>query len=90
MRTYDLAAPVDMSKGFSDFFGSIGMTGEGLVFKATAAVIAVVAVRMLLQSSGDPQSALRKGGMAIAVLFVAVALAKYGDDLFSTITEAKG
>ncbi|MBP5926801.1 hypothetical protein F3K32_43145 [Streptomyces sp. LBUM 1483] len=89
MRSFILAKPVDMSKGFKDFFDTIGMTGGGLVTKGIAAVIAVIAVRMLLQLSGDPKGALRKGGMAIGTLFVAVVLALYGDTLFSTVTEAK-
>lgn len=48
----------------------------------------VIAVRMLFQLSGDPKGALRKGSMAIGTLFVAVVLAMYGDDLFSTVTDA--
>ena len=66
------------------------MTGVGLVTKGIAAVIAVIAVRMLLQLSSDPKRALRNGSMAIGTLFVAVILAMYGSDLFSTVTEAKG
>ncbi|MFE9387556.1 hypothetical protein ACFYMO_30705 [Streptomyces sp. NPDC007025] len=85
-----LAKPVDMSKGFTDFFDTIGMTGGGLVTKGVAAVVAVIAVRMLLQLSGDPKGALRKGSMAVGTLFVAVILALYGDTLFGTVTEAKG
>ncbi|MET7409379.1 MULTISPECIES: hypothetical protein [Streptomyces] len=90
MRNVFLAAPVDMSKGFKDFFDTIGLTGGGLVTKGIAAVIAIIAVRMLLQLSNDPKGALRKGGMAVGTLFVAVILAMYGDTLFSTVTEAKG
>ncbi|MDQ0408853.1 hypothetical protein ABVB69_32360 [Streptomyces sp. NPDC000349] len=90
MRNTFLAAPVDMSKGFKDFFDTIGLTGGGLVTKGIAAVIAIIAVRMLLQLSNDPKGALRKGGMAVGTLFVAVILAMYGDTLFSTVTEAKG
>lgn len=90
MRKFNIAAPVDMSKGFQDFFDTIGLTGAGLVTKGIAAVIAVIALRMLLQLSGDPKGALRKGSMAIGTLFVAVVLALYGDTLFSTVTEAKG
>jgi multisubunit Na+/H+ antiporter MnhB subunit len=87
MRTLtNLAAPVDMSGGFSDFFKTIGMTGGGLVTKGIAAVIAIIAVRMLLQLSNDPKGALRKGSMAVGTLFVAVILALYGDTLFSTVT----
>jgi hypothetical protein len=85
-----LAKPVDMSGGFKDFFDTIGLTGGGLVTKGIAAVIAVIAVRMLLQLSNDPKGALRKGSMAIGTLFVAVILALYGDTLFSTVTQAKG
>jgi hypothetical protein len=85
-----LAKPVDMSGGFKDFFDTIGLTGGGLVTKGIAAVIAVIALRMLLQLSGDPKGALRKGSMAVGTLFVAVVLALYGDTLFSTVTEAKG
>ncbi|MFF9345334.1 hypothetical protein ACF1CG_36945 [Streptomyces sp. NPDC014773] len=81
-----IAAPVDLSGGFSDFFTTIGMTGGGLVTKGVAAVIAVIAVRMLLQISSDPKMALRKGSMAIGTLFVAVVLALYGGTLFSTVT----
>ncbi|KIF72748.1 hypothetical protein QR77_41430 [Streptomyces sp. 150FB] len=91
MRTFiNLAAPVDMSGGFNDFFKTIGMTGGGLVTKGVAAVIAVIALRMLLQVSGDPKGALRKGSMALGTLFVAVILALYGSELFSTVTDAKG
>ncbi len=90
MRKFHLAAPVDMSEGFKDFFDTIGLTGGGLVTKGIAAVIAVIALRMLLQLSGDPKGALRKGSMAVGTLFVAVVLALYGDTLFSTVTEAKG
>ncbi|MEU2271970.1 hypothetical protein ABZ568_37180 [Streptomyces olindensis] len=91
MRSFiTLAKPVDMSGGFKDFFDTIGLTGGGLVTKGIAAVIAVIAVRMLLQLSSDPKGALRKGSMAIGTLFVAVVLALYGDTLFSTVTEAKG
>ncbi|MEU0852515.1 hypothetical protein ABZ387_31805 [Streptomyces flaveolus] len=90
MRKVNLAAPVDMSTGFKDFFDTIGLTGGGLVTKGIAAVIAIIALRMLLQLSGDPKGALRKGGMAVGTLFVAVVLALYGDTLFSTVTEAKG
>ncbi|MFD8375318.1 hypothetical protein ACFV2Z_31805 [Streptomyces sp. NPDC059688] len=82
--------PIDMSDGFKDFFQTIGMTGGGLVTKGIAAVIAIIAVRMLLQLSADPKGALRKGSMAIGTLFVAVVLALYGDSLFSTVTSAKG
>ncbi|MCZ9351337.1 hypothetical protein CJI59_22115 [Streptomyces sp. Alain-F2R5] len=90
MRKFNIAAPVDMSTGFKDFFDTIGLTGGGLVTKGIAAVIAVIALRMLLQLSGDPKGALRKGMMAVGTLFVAVVLALYGDTLFSTVTEAKG
>ncbi|MFJ4276158.1 hypothetical protein ACIP29_37080 [Streptomyces coelicoflavus] len=90
MRNLFIAAPVDMSKGFKDFFDTIGLTGGGLVTKGIAAVIAIIALRMLLQLSGDPKGALRKGSMAVGTLFVAVVLALYGDTLFSTVTEAKG
>ncbi|MFD4144449.1 hypothetical protein [Streptomyces sp. NPDC058572] len=82
----DLAAPQDLSGGFADFFKTIGLTGGGLVTKGIAAVIAVIAVKMLLQLSSDPKTALRKGSMAVGTLFVAVVLALYGDTLFSTVT----
>lgn len=85
-----LAKPVDMSSGFTDFFDTIGLTGGGLVTKGVAAVIVVIALRMLLQLSNDPKGALRKGSMALGTLFVAVILALYGDTLFSTVTSAKG
>ncbi|MFJ2629969.1 hypothetical protein ACIO6T_43280 [Streptomyces sp. NPDC087532] len=84
-----LAKPIDMSGGFKDFFDTIGLTGGGLVTKGIAAVIAVIAIRMLLQLSNDPKGALRKGSMALGTLFVAVILALYGDTLFSTVTNAK-
>lgn len=91
MRKFmNLAKPVDMSTGFKDFFDTIGLTGGGLVTKGIAAVIAVIALRMLLQLSSDPKGALKKGSMAVGTLFVAVVLAMYGDTLFSTVTEAKG
>ncbi|MFZ4240853.1 hypothetical protein ACOZGD_37535 [Streptomyces murinus] len=85
-----IAKPIDMSVGFKDFFDTIGLTGSGLVIKGVAAVIAVIAVRMLGQLSNDPKGALRKGSMAVGALFVAVILALYGDTLFSTVTNAKG
>lgn len=85
-----LAKPVDMSTGFKDFFDTIGLTGGGLVTKGIAAVIAIIALRMLLQLSSDPKGALRKGTLAVGTLFVAVVLALYGDTLFSTVTQAKG
>ncbi|MFC9131861.1 hypothetical protein ACFT4A_34200 [Streptomyces sp. NPDC057099] len=91
MRNFTtLAKPVDMSGGFKDFFDTIGLTGGGLVTKGIAAVIAVIAVRMMMQTSSDPKGALRKGSLAVGTLFVAVILALYGDTLFSTVTEAKG
>ncbi|MFD8263694.1 hypothetical protein ACFV19_33470 [Streptomyces griseoluteus] len=83
-----LAKGIDMSTGFKDFFETIGLTGTGLVNKGVAAVLAVIALRMLLQLSNDPQQALRKGGAAVATLFVAAVLAHYGDDLFATVTKA--
>jgi hypothetical protein len=86
----NLAKPVDMSGGFKDFFDTIGLTGGGLVTKGIAAVIAIIALRMLLQLSSNPKGALQKGSMAIGTLFVAVVLALYGDTLFSTVTDAKG
>ncbi|MDQ0904654.1 hypothetical protein QFZ22_000639 [Streptomyces canus] len=89
-KNVTLAKPIDMSTGFKDFFDTIGLTGGGLVTKGIAAVIVVIALRMLLQLSGDPKGALRKGSMAIGTLFVAVVLALYGDTLFSTVTQAKG
>lgn len=80
-----LAKPQDLSVGFKDFFDTIGLTGGGLVVKGIVAVLAVIAVRMLLQAAGDPKLALRKGGMGVGVLVVALALALYGGDLFATI-----
>ncbi|MFE6692133.1 hypothetical protein ACFVFQ_37435 [Streptomyces sp. NPDC057743] len=87
-KTVQFAEGRDLSGGFSDFFRSIGMTGAGLVTKGIAAVIAVIAVRMLFSLSGDPKRALRHGSMAIGTLFVAVVLAMYGGELFSTVTDA--
>ncbi|MFF1360656.1 hypothetical protein [Streptomyces sp. NPDC058297] len=83
-----LAKPIDLSKGFTDFFDSIGLTGSGLVTKGIAAVIGVIAIRMLLQIPNNPKQALRNGSMGIGVLFVAVILAMYGADLFSTVTDS--
>ncbi|OII61323.1 hypothetical protein BJP40_06000 [Streptomyces sp. CC53] len=85
-KLFNLAAPQDLSTGFADFFKTIGMTGGGLVTKGVAAVIAVIAVRMLFTLTNDPKTALRKGSMAIGTLFVALVLALYGDVLFSTVT----
>ncbi|WP_121751247.1 hypothetical protein [Streptomyces sp. E2N166] len=90
MRKFNIAAPVDMSKGFQDFFDTIGLTGGGLVTKGIAAVIAIIAVRMMFTAHSDPKGALRKGSLAVGTLFVAVILALYGDTMFSTVTEAKG
>lgn len=84
-----LAKPTDLSKGFGDFFDSIGLTGTGLVIKGVAAVIAILAVRMLLQIPSNPKMALRNGSMGLGVLMVAVVLALYGDDMFGTITGAE-
>ncbi|MEU3777993.1 hypothetical protein AB0F11_33310 [Streptomyces sp. NPDC032472] len=88
MADFFLAAPIDMSDGFKDFFDTIGLTGAGLVTKGIAAVIAVIAVHMLLHLNSDPKTALRKGAMAIGTLFVAVILALYGSTLFGTVTKA--
>ncbi|MFD5589439.1 hypothetical protein [Streptomyces sp. NPDC127063] len=89
-KFFTVAAPQDLSGGFSDFFKTIGMTGSGLVTKGIAAVIAVIAVRMLMQLNGNPQQALKRGSYAVGTLFVAVLLALYGDTLFSTVTQGKG
>ncbi|MET7458254.1 hypothetical protein ABZT03_41795 [Streptomyces sp. NPDC005574] len=89
-KFFNLAKPVDMSAGFKDFFDTIGLTGGGLVTKAIAAVIAVIALKMLFSVAGDPKGALRKGSLALGTLFVAVVLALYGSELFSTVTQAKG
>lgn len=86
LKFLPLAKPVDLSGGFKDFFGTIGMTGSGLVTKAIAAVLVVIGVLMLLRLSNDPKGALRKGSMAVGTLFVAVVLVLYGDTLFSTVT----
>ncbi|MDX2921889.1 hypothetical protein [Streptomyces sp. NE06-03C] len=86
---FNLAAGTDMSGGFKDFFDTIGLTGAGLITKAIAAVIAVIAVGMMLKLNSDPKTALRKGGLALGTLFVAVILAMYGDALFSTVTNSK-
>ncbi|MFF3036401.1 hypothetical protein ACFVS7_36010 [Streptomyces rubiginosohelvolus] len=86
---FNIAAGIDMSDGFKDFFDTIGLTGAGLITKAIAAVIAVIAVGMMLKLNSDPKTALRKGGLALGTLFVAVILAMYGDALFSTVTNAK-
>lgn len=88
-KSVRLAAPTDLSKGFGDFFDSIGLTGLGLVTKAIGAVLVVIAGTMLMRLNSDPKMALRKGSMAVGTLFVAVILAMYGDDMFGTITEAK-
>ncbi|MFD4483228.1 hypothetical protein ACFWPU_44970 [Streptomyces sp. NPDC058471] len=85
-----LAKATDMSTGFKDFFDTIGLTGGGLVTKGAAAVIAVIALRMMFQAARSPKDGLRQGGMGVGVLFVALVLALYGNDLFSTVTNAKG
>ncbi|MFE4778041.1 hypothetical protein [Streptomyces sp. NPDC056713] len=91
MRNFvTIAKPQDLSTGFSDFFKTIGLTGGGLVTKAIAAVIVVIAIRMLLGAANNPQTALRKGMLGVGTLFVAIVLALYGDALFSTVTQAKG
>ncbi|MFD7860035.1 hypothetical protein ACFV6B_38020 [Streptomyces microflavus] len=79
------AAGTDMSGGFGDFFDTIGLTGNGLITKAIAAILVVVAGTMMLKLNSDPKGALRKGGLAVGTLFVAVILAMYGDALFSTV-----
>ncbi|MFJ2876562.1 MULTISPECIES: hypothetical protein [unclassified Streptomyces] len=83
-----LAEGKDLSTGFKDFFDTIGLTGVGLVTKAIAAVIAVIAFKMLLSLSSNPKTAMRHGTMAVGVLFIAVVLAMYGPTLFSTVTDA--
>lgn len=88
-KNITLAEPVDMSTGFKDFFDTIGMTGGGLVTKGIAAVISIIAIRMMFTAHANPKSALQKGSMAVGTLFVAVVLALYGDTLFSTVTEAR-
>lgn len=88
MRDFILAEPVDMSTGFSDFFGTIAMSAGGIVTKAVAAVIAIVAVIMVLTLPKDPKLAMRKGSMAVGALFVAIVLALYGGTLFGTVTNA--
>ncbi|MET9097157.1 hypothetical protein ABZX72_34335 [Streptomyces cyaneofuscatus] len=85
-----VSGPVDLSKGFSDFFATIGLTGSGLVTKGIAAVIGVIALHMLITLSNDPKRALQRGMYAVGTLFVAVILALYGETLFSTVTNAKG
>ncbi|MEU5836371.1 hypothetical protein ABZ820_22255 [Streptomyces diacarni] len=91
MRKFtSLAKPQDLSKGFSDFFDTIGLTGGGLVTKAIPAVLVVVALIMMGKLINEPKTALRKGTAALGTLFVAVILALYGDTLFGTVTNAKG
>ncbi len=72
MSKFILAKPIDLSNGFKDFFDTIGLTGSGLVTKGIAAVITIIALRMLMQLSGDPKGALRKGSMAVGTLFSTV------------------
>ncbi|MEU3978246.1 MULTISPECIES: hypothetical protein [unclassified Streptomyces] len=89
-RNIIIAAGVDMSKGFSDFFDTIGLTGSGIVKMAIPAVLIVVALTMMTKLVGaEPKTAIRRGGVAVGALFVAVVLAMYGDTLFSTVTNAK-
>ncbi|MEU6996685.1 hypothetical protein ABZ953_39420 [Streptomyces sp. NPDC046465] len=88
-NSFTLAKPQDLSTGFEDFFGTIGLTGGGLVTKGLVAVLAVIALKMLMSAANDPKTALRKGGMGVGVLFVALVLALYGNDLFSTVTNGK-
>ncbi|MFE6189122.1 hypothetical protein ACFQ6U_32335 [Streptomyces sp. NPDC056465] len=89
-RNFITAAGIDMSKGFSDFFDTIGLTGSGIVTKAIPAVLVVVALTMMFKVIGnDPKTALRRGGLAVGTLFVGVILALYGDTLFSTVTSSK-
>ncbi|MEV0982152.1 hypothetical protein [Streptomyces sp. NPDC049915] len=91
MRNFiTLAAGNDLSNGFTEFFKTISATAGGLVTKAIAAVIAVIALRMIGQLINHPQQALKKGSLAIGTLFVAVVVALYGDVLFSTVAQAKG
>ncbi|MFJ4717468.1 hypothetical protein [Streptomyces sp. NPDC088785] len=81
-----LAKPIDLSKGFSDFFSSIDVTGSGLVRLAVPAVLVVVAGRMALQCLGEnPKTAMRKGAVAVGTLMVAVLLAVFGGDIFGTL-----
>jgi hypothetical protein len=87
-KLISIAAGKDLSKGFADFFDTIGMTGSGLVFKAIGAVVAVIALGMLFSLNGNPKTALRKGAAGVGTLLVAVVLALYGADMFATITDA--
>ena len=88
-KSVQLAKPIDFSEGFADFFDSIGLTGVGLVTKAIAAVIAVISLRMLGKTINNPKEGLRHGAVGLGTLFVAVILAMYGADLFSTVTNAE-
>lgn len=80
-----LAQGKDLSTGFADFFSTIALSGGGIVTKGTAAVIAVIAAKMLFTLPKDPKQALRKGSMAVGTLFVAIVLALYGTTLFGSV-----
>lgn len=85
VKNFILAKPVDLSGGFSDFFATIGLTGAGLVSKGVAAVLAVIAVKIMISAAKDPQAGLRKGSIAVGTLFFALTLALFGDDIFATV-----
>ncbi|WP_172385618.1 hypothetical protein [Streptomyces sp. MNP-20] len=84
-----LAKKYDLSKGFEDFFGTIGVTGAGLVSKAVAAVLVIIGARLAIQAAkSEGGQGLRKAGEAVGALVVAISLVIFGDDLFATLPTA--
>ncbi|MFI5987386.1 hypothetical protein ACIBEA_41785 [Streptomyces sp. NPDC051555] len=86
-REFILAADDhDLSGGFDEFFKTIAASGGGILVKATAAVLVVVAIGMAFKAINNPKMALRKGMMAVGTLFVAIILGLYGSTIFSSVT----
>lgn len=81
----NLAAAIDMSGGFADFFGTIGLTGKGLVKLGIPAVLVVIAGILGIRAIKNPATAMRNATASIGALFIAIILATFGNTLFSTI-----
>lgn len=81
----NLAAAIDMSGGFADFFGTIGLTGKGLVKLGIPAVLVVIAGILGLQAIKYPARAVKNASVSVGALFLAIILATFGNTLFSTI-----
>lgn len=86
-KLFNIAAPVDLSKGFEDFFDSIDMTGTGLVTKGIGAAIVIIGGIMAFRAIKRPKTALQQGLLAVGVLMTGLVLVLFGSDLFGTISD---